>query len=329
MSTQFMDYVLRICDRLFDKNSPECIDRQGQLSQATVLVVVFHLIMATAFVKMQEYELKHRKVARNQINISFSLEDLSPPPLHLRDVQLTQPQALSLVPGKTVKTGSESPDTNHSDKQSVPMPKSSLKDTPLQPDPMRTQSSSNDSKEVVSSSMNKSQLASTANSSANGKKSDSSENMLSKPGSGAPVESGSPTENGNATGGQGKALNGHGSGTEGTDQGPDSPAGNDPISRKDPAGTGLRAMGAIGPYKRALMAQLREAWKPDHRGLSLTVNLLIAKDGTLLDARIVSSSGDRRVDRQAISAFEQLSFRALPDWFQGEDLLFQFDLTSE
>ncbi len=329
MSTHYMSFVLRICDRLFDKNSPECIDRQGQITQATVLVLIFHLIMATAFLKMQEYELKHHKVTRNSINISFSLEDFSAPKLQLKEAEVTQPQPLSLLAGKTKDPGSGTGPACRAEKVSVPIPQSAQRDDNPRPDPMRSRELKNTRLVEANKTANDSTFASSSKQNSANNGSHTADNVMIHPGSGVPIESGNVMQQGDAVGGVGIGTDGNGPAAEGAGDGKtQAPVGSIPLSlkAKEPM---LKAMGAIGPYHRALMQQIAEAWKPAQRGLSLTVNLLIARDGTLLSSSIVSSSGNRRADNQAIATIESLTFRPLPEWFKGEDLLFQIDLTSE
>jgi TonB family protein len=87
-------------------------------------------------------------------------------------------------------------------------------------------------------------------------------------------------------------------------------------------------MGNISPYRQDLLGRLAKNWKP-HRGFDrITIKLTIAKDGSLIDSEIIQSSGSVKVDRAALTAVECTEFAPLPDWYHGDNLSFQLNLSA-
>lgn len=319
-----MQEVLRICDRYLSS-----YDKRGQLNQFLVLVSVFHLIMGIAFVKMEDYQRKHPRVIR-EVEVSF-LQYVAAPNIETNLL----PKPISLTPGENPDPGSEaSGKARATEKKLLPTAQAIEQFETAKLDQTEKSNYSHELAgqipplaitpvtpvKLMPAQLHKSQA-------------DAQKDLLLiapplSQGSGAPIASGSTddsTENGRGSksgygnDGSGKADGTKGSGTDEFNQGDEEKISTDV---KD----GLVAKGNITPYKRAVLFQLGHSWKPKHKGKPLTVRFTIAKDGVVLSAEISESSGNPRLDREAIETVESMQFPSLPDWYRGEQMIFQIDL---
>lgn len=80
------------------------------------------------------------------------------------------------------------------------------------------------------------------------------------------------------------------------------------------------AMGNIGPYKRELIARIKETWKPDQPYETVAVEITVDHEGKLVEKSLVQSTGNKHLDDQLLAALDQTAFNALPDWFRGNQL---------
>ena len=331
MSTHFMNYVLRLCDRLFDKSSAESIDRQGKLNQVLVVVLVFHLIMGISFVKMEEYEKKHPRVIRD-VDISFLCSAPAPvAEFRVGEVDAV-PKPIVLTPGISESTGAEARQKARATKQSLNTVKAKENDEKQQnPDPVHTRQAKLIDEAPVSitpiSPIKADPSRQAKSERYTDKKADAIGNSSTLPASGSNQQSGDTrtTEDGDGTGGRGPGGAGSGRGDQGVDNGGQDNVGNDtPISRVLAAKG--RAMGDLRLYMNSLEKHIRENWKPSKSNVSLVVNILIDKEGNCMSCEVIESSGSKRVDQQAVDAIESTSFEPLPDWYKGNDILFQYTL---
>ncbi len=322
MSTFFNDYVLRICDRLFDSRNPESIQRQGQLRQFLVLVLIFHMIMGITFIKMEDYERKHPRVIRD-VDISFLCS--TPPVMKVLNSYEAPavPSNLNLTPGSNPDiSGSEAQARKESQKVTAPLPDADLKESILpaqSASPITASRFTTEAPPVALTSMNPTKL---------------SPESISRPrteasgarNAGLPENDESKT--GEGIGGEGSGFDGLG----GAAAGPGTSSDEIPIgSEQEPISTAIqerRALANIGIYKKQLIKLIGNSWQPGKKGVSLTVRLTVAKQGELLASELICSSGSRKLDREALKTIESLDLPALPDWFRGEDLTFQLDLNS-
>lgn len=84
-----------------------------------------------------------------------------------------------------------------------------------------------------------------------------------------------------------------------------------------------RAMGNIAPYRRDMLYRIAQNWHPKFKNENLILQIVIGKDGQLLSAEIIESSGRRKGDKEAIAAVEATEFAPLPEWYRGEQLTFK------
>jgi TonB family protein len=84
------------------------------------------------------------------------------------------------------------------------------------------------------------------------------------------------------------------------------------------------------PYMKKLQTDIKENWDPPKSNSSKSVVALfkIAKNGNLLNFKILTSSGDKKTDKAAKKAVEKTApFTPLPDGFKEKsiDIQFTFD----
>lgn len=323
MSITFMQQVVRISDRF--KKDPDSIDRAGQLHQVLILVVIFHIILGIYFVKMDEYERKHPRVI-HETNLDFELT--APPPAP--DFKVGEvPKPITLTEGENPDSGSSAAAKPlEADKVTIPTPKAPETlpvPTPEAAKPVPSHKTTvAPPVSVVTNNMIKAlptsapRTAPKAPPSANV---GASSNTIA---SGAPREGGGPDgqEGGTGNGGTGSGGEGSGEGDPGTGTGFGNIGGD--IATKIGGGTG-RAMGNIAPYRKDMLMRIAQNWHPKKKNETMQLQISIGKDGQVLSAEIIESSGNKRSDKEALAAIEQTEFAPLPDWYKGEQLTFKID----
>ncbi len=74
---------------------------------------------------------------------------------------------------------------------------------------------------------------------------------------------------------------------------------------------------------QAVRKMISEKWHPESKkALKMPLRLLVvqSKDGKVISARILQSSGHRKAERKLLRAVMNMKFPALPDWYLGETL---------
>lgn len=325
MSISFMQEVVKISDRFADRKDPNSIDRQGQLNQVVVVVVIFHAIMGIAFVKMEEYERKHPRVIRD-VDVCF---EFAPPPPAPEFRVGEVPKPITLTEGENPDSGSAAAAKPHeADKVSLPTikaPETLPVPTPEQAKPVISRDTTVAPPVAVTTNNAVKAAPIQAPKSApkappNSKMAGATSNTTA---SGAPQEGGSPDgkEGGTGTGGDGTGGNGTGEGDPGTGSGYGNIGGD--VATKLSGGS--RAMGNIAPYRRDMLTRIAMNWHPKSKNEAMTIQIAIGKDGSVLSVEIVESSGNKKADKEAIAAIEATEFSPLPDWYKGEQLSFKID----
>lgn len=326
MSISFMQKVVGISDRFFDRKDPDSIDRQGQLNQVLVVVVIFHAIMGIAFVKMEEYERKHPHMIRD-VNVSF--EFTAPPPVPAFKVGEV-PKAISLTVGENPDAGAaDSATPSAADVVSVPTPKAPEilpMPTPEKARPVVSHKTTIAPPVAVTANTNiKAAPVQVPKSAPKAPPpTDLAAATSESVASGAPKAGGGPqgNEGGVGQGGEGTGGSGKGQGDPGTGSGFGTVGGE--IATRLPSTA--RAMGNIGPYRRDLLMKIAANWHPKRKVEAMTVQIQIGKDGQVLSVEIIESSGNKRADKEAQAAIEATEFAPLPDWFKGDELTFKIDM---
>jgi colicin import membrane protein len=95
----------------------------------------------------------------------------------------------------------------------------------------------------------------------------------------------------------------------------------DGASGSGPGGDGGDGYGVLGAYQDSVISRVRPNWslpaRADRRSYTAVVNIKIAKDGTILEARIIRSSGNGFFDAsvmQAVTATKALEPPPHPDY---------------
>jgi TonB family protein len=314
MSIEFMKEAVHISDRFFDRRDPDSLDRQGQLNQVVIVVVIFHAVMGIAFVKMEEYERKHPRIIKD-VDVSF--EFAAPPPAPEFKVGEV-PRAITLTEGDNPDSGSaSSAKPSAADTVSLPTPKAPETLTVPSPEQARPVTTR---KAAVTPP-----VAVTLNQATKGAPVKAPNPSLSQTmASGAPREGGGPdgSDGGVGDGGDGSGGQGKGEGDPGTGSGYGNIGGDIATNLKG----GTRAMGNIAPYRKDLLMRIAANWHPKNKNESLTVQIQIGRDGQVLSVDVVESSGNKRADKEAVAAIEATEFGPLPEWYKGEQLTFKIDL---
>jgi len=323
-----MHEVLKISDRFNDRGNPDALGRQGQLSQVTAVVVVFHLIMGISFLKMEEYERAHpHRVA----NLDLSFQYVAPP--LFPELALDRvPKPLNLTMGENAEAGSASEaNTTATDKLAVPTLDQAEK-TLNQSEAPRQSSSKQLVPEAPVSVTTDARLKPAPLSlpaTANNKVMDSDlSNTSSAQASGAAVKAGASGDDANigkGIGGVGVGGNGSAGGIIGSGSGEGNIGSRDNISIK--LANGERSFFNIGPYHKRLLLMLGSSWRPKIKG-DLVVSFELAKDGTVIRSSIFESSGYKNLDEQALQCIQDLQFEPLPETYQGESLEFRVELSN-
>ncbi len=323
-----MTEVVRITDRFCDRKNPESIDRQGRLGQVAILVFIFYAIMGIAFVKMQELEHKHPRIIHD-VDVSFEFS--APPPEPTFKVS-EMPKPISLTDGENANPGSEAaPTAAQSDTVSLPSiqaPEVTKTQSQVQARPVasrivteaapvavvatntiRTQAPAPQKPKQAPSETSKPTIAGVA---------------ATQPTSGAPIAGGTPDGEGGATGtgGQGAGGTGQGAGDPGSGTG-FGLAGGQIATKLENTG---RAMGNIAPYRKDMLIRIAQNWHPKTKNESIVVLVTIDHEGKLLSNEILTSSGNKKSDKEALEAIEETVFSELPDWYKGDQLQFKINL---
>ena len=89
----------------------------------------------------------------------------------------------------------------------------------------------------------------------------------------------------------------------------------------------------ITSYMKTTQVKIKNNWKPSsEKSGRVVISYKINKDGTLKDYKIISSSGIKELEKEAVNALKKSSpFGPLPKAFDGEnvDVQFTFDYNVE
>jgi len=327
----FSQMALRISDRFYDVQEQESIGRQIRLQNWIVLVSVVYGMMIIACVKLKELEDRH-PITFHDMDVSF---EIALPPAEPPQKPMELPRSVSLVPGINPNPGSETaPAPSHTAQVSMPAIKAPpISEThtmvPAQPVPSHKTTlaapiAKTTTNEIKASPATVSQMKTAAPRTPAPLAGAAS----TQPASGESTEGGTPgtQEAGIGTGGAGTG----GTGTDGGDAGAGAgteDAGGREIATRLPASARV-ASGNIGPYRRNLLARIVQNWHPKN-AVSLIVLVTLDHDGNLLSSEIFQSSGSKRADKEALAAVKATEYAPLPDWFKGDKLRFQIDLSQD
>lgn len=87
------------------------------------------------------------------------------------------------------------------------------------------------------------------------------------------------------------------------------------------------AMGNIGPYRKAMIHGILASWQKQYKKQlpKSVIRIAVLHDGQVREVEIRESCFDKRAEHELITLISSLQFAELPDWYKGEDLIFQLD----
>lgn len=294
--------VVRLSDRWFDHRHPDAISRQSRLQSCVVLVTVFHLVMSIAFAKIDEYERAHPP--RRVIPSEYSFEFMIAPP-ELKHV-VSIPKPITLIDGKEQNMGGLAGAKQGEEKAAAPI----LKEDKI-------------AQEVEKVAISETQPVQkmitqpTDIPSMNPRPIKSQEESLSSPAGEQANEDADPVARGIARDGVGEIDHGDGSyeGQEGAQEGygeDSQPSQSDPFKTRSGSSSDLRVN--IAPYRKQMLIKLSQQWEaPAKKAVRLILLIDIANDGSLISAAVVGSSGNKKVDREALAAVHRTAFEPFPE----------------
>lgn len=285
--------------------------------------------MVVAFVKLQEWDLAHPHVIHD-VDVTFEFTPPPPPP----PIPKRMSKTISLTAGDNANPGSEAaPKPLSSENVNLP----SLKAPQILPTPTMVPARPIPSHRttvappvaLTPTNVIKAPLGVTPpkESPATTPPPPIAGTTATQPVSGSPTQTGAPgTANaGIGTGGQGAGGTGTGQGDQGAGTG-EGTAGGVPIATRLPS-TVTRAMGNIAPYRKDLLMRLAQNWHPKRNYENIILLLTINHDGNLLSSEIFQSSGNKKADKEALTAAQATEYGPLPDWYKGEHLTFKIELS--
>lgn len=332
MSVYMLREAVRISDRFYGVGDVESITGQGRFQNCIVLVVIFHMLMAITFLKLEELELAHPHIIRD-VNVQFEFIPPPPPP---PPPAVELPKALSLTAGDLPAPGSEAaPKPLASDKIDIPSvvaPEVESEPTAVPAKPVPSHRTTVAPPVAVTPTQiikAKTPLGQVTPKESPKPRPDpttagaAAERALS----GTATQGGAPdgAAAGTGTGGEGTGGTGVGEGDKGDGTGFGT-AGGVPIATRLPT-RARRAMGNIAPYRKDLLMRVAQNWKPKKKNIHLIVLLTVDHDGNLLGAEVFKSSGKKKEDKRALKAIEETRFAPLPDWYKGNHLTFKVQLS--
>lgn len=312
--------VVRLSDRWFDPAHPDAISRQGRLESCIVLVTLFHIVMSIAFMKVDEYERKHAPRRIIPSDLEFVEFMIAPP--ELKHVKLEQPTPVALIESKDNDTGGKSggkegsknaaaelksDNKDTADNRKLTVNTTELKKEALAPDPPKDTSAELSRK---NESATQDQLAFAAP-------------------TGEIVNPNAPIDVRGSNGGGGETDDEQIGQSQGRDGSSSGGGENElpPGSERPKAAHSNIGIGDIHPYHKELLYKISQEWEaPTKKAVRLLVLIDVQNDGKLISAGVIESSGNAKVDKQALEAVRRTAFDPFPDWCRRAHLRFKVEL---
>lgn len=291
-----MQNVVRMSDRFLDHKNPDAIDRQERLFSCITLVAIFYIIFSIAFMKMSELEKRHR-VYHPDPQVQFELM-IAPPPPKIAPILL--PPAPAINDGKVDIGGGAAAAVS-----------AATATIPTLPTNIATTKPNNVAHHIPTPIEAPVAVAPPA------------PVAVRPPGESELVQAST------ATNGSGTAVNGKANGGEGTGVGTtvgdgkeDGNAGGPIISTIE---TATVARGNISPYRKRMLVNLAQVWRPTKKDEMVLLSIRISSEGHLIDVEVLEASS-KKAAKVAVAAVESTEFEPLPGWFKGSELTFKVHL---
>lgn len=327
-----MEEVLRVTDRFYNASDPDTIDRQSQLQQCLLVVLIVHVMMMIAFYKGYGFEKAHPRIIHD-VDVAF---EFSPPPPEPPPMAIEGVKGIGLSAGENPTPGSEAaPKPADTAKLAMPaqqLPTVTPKPTPAPAKPIPSRKAVVQAPVAVTQT-NQIKMAMAVPRPAAVKtppvpiKQTAPTASTTAP-SGQPVPGGAPTGTDGGTGAGGVGQGGGGTGQGDPGAGTGFAGGGPAIATRLPVGA-TRAMGNIGPYRKDLLMRLAQNWKPKNPNQSIFAIIVIAPDGSVLSAVIDEdkSNANKKAYKEVLQAIEDTKFAPLPEWYKGKQLTFKIELS--
>ena len=292
-----------IADRLYEGHNAEALRRKGLLDSCIVAVFVLHMLAIVGFIKLQEWEGTWVRVIRD-VGVAF---ELTPPPVQ-------EIVAVRMIPPPILKEG-ELAQRNIAPRIPARPESASSKSTGVKPvPPLATAKHAVQpvARTVPSAPISVTQL--------NNIKGPPPVPAVAEQVAVVPPLATSPgrvsTESEDGT----SAVSADSAGTVGEQRGQATE-----ITRI--LGPGVRGFN-IAPYRKELLRRIALRWSPKGGVGNLTVLLRIAKDGKLISAELIQSSGKKKLDKQVLEAIRSTEFAPLPEPLKRDELAFKIDFSA-
>lgn len=294
--------VVRLSDRWFDHRHPDAISRQSRLQSCVVLVTVFHLVMSIAFAKIDEYERAHspRRVAPSEYAFEFMI---APPELkHVVSI----PKPITLIDGKQQNTGGFAGARQGKQKAAAPIPDKDM--TPHEVKKIAINTTPPPLKRLITQptdipSMNPHPIK-------------NQDEAVISPGGEKVDEDAEVKTRGITDDGAGETEHGSGNfeGIDGEQEGYDQdnlPSQGSPVKS---VSSSSQVKVNIAPYRKQMLIKLSQQWEPPtKKAVQVLLLIDIANDGSLISAAVVGSSGNKKIDREALAAVHRTAFEPFPE----------------
>ncbi|MBX9879413.1 MAG: TonB C-terminal domain-containing protein [Candidatus Obscuribacterales bacterium] len=325
-----MEEVLRVTDRFYNASDPDTLDRQSQLQQCLLVVLIVHVMMMVAFWKGYGMEKAHPRIIHD-VDVAF---EFSPPPPEPPPMAIEGVKGIGLSAGDQPNSGGSSApkplETDQLAMPSVKAPTEQVKPVPIPAKPVPSRQT-NIAAPVMRTTSNPIKMAVLPTIKAAKTPTPppvTTPTTSTAAPSGQVVPGGAKDGEAGGTGTGGTGTGGTGAGT-GAGQGNGAGTGGGGITTNAQQLLASKAMGNIGPYRKDLLMRLAQNWKPQNPGQNIFVIIVIAPDGTVLSSAIdeEKSNANKKAYKEALKAVEETKFAPLPDWYRGKQLTFKIELS--
>ncbi len=312
MSLSMVQESVRIADKFHGARDAEAVLTRGRFENALILVFVAHMLLVVSFLNIR---IATPAATKPSNTLSFCYE-LRPPPvepplelpqfkpdLHRSPKEIESPSKSGAVP---ITDGTAA----KSKRIAAHLTTKSLNQrTPLH-------ASNSEAPHLPREILNDSQLATVSHALPS---TPNVHNNAIQPPSNGIVDDHSPSDApASNTTGKDKIGQGGGPGKDSNDNG------GREAQKPEVSPTGLWD---VGPYRKRLLINIARNWHPAEPVESIVVLITVDRTGNLLDAKLVTGTGRKNLDEEALNAVRATEFESFPDEFKGKQLRFKIELS--
>jgi periplasmic protein TonB len=304
--------IVRVADRFLGRHSKNSIARAGFLRPIVVAVSILYMCAFACLLHLEHKFGLKRKIVISNLVVQF----VAPEPLKIAEVEKIAIPGDSAAKGKP-QLGSPLIQTRAPLKVAVLPKLVVIKRVASPPPPIINPPKPNNLEHTVA-------LPKEVTTSISAVTSPKPPALITAPATTASSnEPGSADQNRTAGTGEGTGSQ-RGAGGD-TNNGTGTAAGSLAMALPHAGGVGT-AMGNIAPYRKDMLMRLAEKWHPKKLQGNIVLVITLSSAGQLINAEIVNSSGDEKLDQYALEAVNKTSFAPLPDWFTGTQLRLKVEL---